>query len=167
MLFRGYVRSLKVCLALWLVVVTTAPAFSHDHAEGDKPHTHGLGVFSASSLPGQGYGSKTGIAPETRHSHIVIFGIEIHVPASCPWAAEQDSPLQTASFFQLSAEIGNGVQAQTLGESITPQPALAAGTAFLESAPNADAFLSRETAFSSATHLCELARGLRSGAQQI
>src|SRR5438876_10852237 len=109
---RPHVGSLKFGLGVWLLVVTTSPAFSHEHPEGDKPHAHGLGLFSVSSISCC-YEPDNGIAPNTRHCHIVIFGIEIHIPASCPWAADQDSPLPAQeSYFQLSAEMASGLQTQ-------------------------------------------------------
>jgi hypothetical protein len=160
--------SVKFGLAVWLLVVTTSPAFSHEHPEGDKPHAHGLGLFSASAFACFGYDPDNGVAPDTRHCHIVIFGIEIHVPASCPWAADQDSPLPAEqAYFQLGAEIVNGLQAQAPEPSskaaALPTPLAASISVPLDTRAD-EATVSPLVSFA---HLCDLARGLRSGAQQV
>jgi hypothetical protein len=171
MLSRSRLRWLKFGLVVWLLVVATAPAFSHDHPEGDKPHAHGLGIFSTTSIFGSGYNSNNAVSPETRHSHLVIFGIEIHIPASCPWAADQDSPLPAEeSYFQLGAEIVKGLQAQATesGSQAAVLQAPDMGVPVrVDVSPNEETFPPNRALLPAAASLCDLARGLRSGAQQV
>jgi hypothetical protein len=160
---------LKSGLAFWLAVVSTSPAFSHDHPEGDKPHSHGLGFFPTNSASVSANNPHTDIAPETRHSHLVILGVEIHVPPGSPWSAEQDSlVLAPQKFFQLGAEFRNGVETSASTES--------AAATILEVRASCPAELPRpdvatiwpgSAIIAGTSVLCDLARGLRSGAQQI
>jgi len=167
MLSRAHVHSLKSGLTFWLLVVTISPAFSHDHPDGDKPHVHGLGIFSATS-PADFNAGGSDLAPDTRHSHLLIFGVEIHVPASCPWAADQDSPLLAEhGFFQLGAELLNGLAtSEPVCPTIEPQAQLSADIS-VKLTPAGEAVSASAAIPSPAPFLCDLARGLRSGAQQI
>jgi hypothetical protein len=162
---RPRVRLAKSGLAFWLLVVTTSPAFSHDHADGDRPHTHGLGIFASSSSSSNDLVGN-GLTPDTHHCHLVILGIEIHVPATCPWAADQDSrfPAEQVS-LTLCTEMDHGLQAQACNPCEVAVPAALAPTlgAFLVRLANQRFVPDRVLQ----PLVCDLARGLRSGAQQI
>jgi len=166
MLSWAHVHSLKSGLTLWLLVVTISPAFSHDHPDGDKPHVHGLGIFSATPPACSSAGDS--LTPDTRHSHLLIFGVEIHVPASCPWAADQDSPLPAEQgFFQLGAELSNGLRtSEPACAAIEPQAPLSSDTP-VNLTPASETVSENAAIHSPVPLLCDLARGLRSGAQQV
>jgi hypothetical protein len=159
---------LKLVLAAWLFVVTTAPAFAHEHAGGDKPHMHGLGLFA--TLPRTAAVDEAeGVGPNSRHFHMVIFGIEIHVPASCP-LTQAENPCANQGFFQLGSEINAlGTPAdETACTPLSADVALdvnAAGFAALPDTPGS--LQANDSEFFALSLLCHLARGLRSGAQQI
>jgi hypothetical protein len=169
--FRPHLRSMKMGLALWLLVVSTSPAFAHEHEDGDRPHSHGLGLFSLSSGCGP-CGQNQGRAPETRHFHLVILGIELHVPASCPWSSSEDSPLAAEQgFFQLGVEVANGLTSSGADEARVPVPSEGLPVLCLPPSVEVAAGTNRPAFYQDGCvggcRVCDAARGLRSGAQQI
>ena len=166
MRFRQQYTTVKWTLALWLLVVTTAPAFSHEHPGGDKPHAHGLGLFSSATPNGKE--SSNDLTPTSRHFHLVIFGIEIHVAGhGSPVESENSCCPSEHGLFQLNADSGSsaGLTGDNVctGDRHDMLPAI-------ESRPAEPGVIEGALAGHRPDLVpspCDVARGLRSGTQQI
>jgi hypothetical protein len=153
----------KHAVAIWLLVVSTAPALCHEHSDGDVPHGHGLSLFS--TLPVRD-GSDNGLAPHSRHCHLVIFGIEIHVPAC------SDCLLHSLDRIKQN-EYGSVLQANASPQDVScavPELVRDVAGALPASADTLpqDPPVSFSSDFESPPecHLCAVALGVRSGTQR-
>lgn len=61
-------------LTVWMATVGMGVSISHAHMSGGRPHTHGLGLFSAA-------GQRLPVGPSgdtnTPHRHLILFGVEL------------------------------------------------------------------------------------------
>jgi hypothetical protein len=73
-------RFLHTILAIWTIAASTCCEVAHAHDDGDEPHSHHLGLVTASA--DQPTDDHHG--PVTRHRHLILFGIEAGCLADDP-----------------------------------------------------------------------------------
>ncbi|SRR5260370_4028568 len=149
-------------VAFWFVVLSLCPAICHEHADGDTDHSHGYGFFSPSPLLVSNGSPEADLCPQSRHYHMVLFGIEITILPGCAALETGIMPAQCDSAITLSADLGVGLIAekptQDVALVISPQDGLVMPCSiFQDSCPLVDL----------STIPCAPARALRSGTQQI
>jgi hypothetical protein len=161
MMYGRQTAFLKPCLILWLLTATTAPAVCHAHAGGENCHLHGLGMIGAGrSTPAE---SGSPAAP-CRHFHLLFFGLEIYLPSGDA-AAPANGCL--ASSCNLSNSDNNNPTSPTIDSAAQHLDALPL-TALTDSTGSAiSPSLSRRLHDSCERSTCDLARGARSGVQQV
>jgi len=99
-------------VALWFAILSTSPAICHEHADGDADHSHGLGFFSASPLLVCTCSPESDLAPQSRHYHLVLFGIEITILPGCAALETGILPVQNNSAITLNADLQAGLLAE-------------------------------------------------------
>ena|SRR5579864_4372195 len=98
--------------AIWFAVLSVSPAICHEHPDGEVDHSHGLGLISASPLLVSPLSQESNLAPQNRHYHIVLFGIEITILPGCAALDTGIIPARHDSAITLNADFGPGMTAE-------------------------------------------------------
>jgi len=102
----------KYGVALWFAILSTSPAICHEHADGEADHSHGFGFFSTSPLLICNCSPESDLAPQSRHYHLVLFGIEITILPGCAALETGILPAQNNSAITLNADHQAGLIAE-------------------------------------------------------
>jgi hypothetical protein len=149
-------------VALWFAILSTSPAICHEHADGEADHSHGLGFFSTSPLLICTCSPESELAPQSRHYHLVLLGIEITILPGCAAVETGILPAHNDSAITVNADH----QAGLIAEYSTVQDfavANCAEDALVVAACSHDSDLPAEPP----SPPCTPARALRSGIQLI